>query len=218
MNSFERQTGIFDPRQFSQVQVNVIGVGSVGSFLTLSLAKLGLTNFRVFDPDRVEDHNLPNQFYRGSDLGEYKVNALQEIVWQFAGVEPEVNPIPYEGKERLSGLVIVAVDSMEVRKALWLHIRRQPTVEFLLDLRMGGEVASLFAIRPDRDRDFYEQTLHSSAEAFHARCTEASIIYCVLGIACFGAGLVKKYLTGQPYPRELTVDFKLGILIKNEGR
>jgi hypothetical protein len=211
--NFQRQTGIFDPKDHQDRKITVIGVGAVGSFVTLALAKMGIRHIEVWDGDKVAEHNLPNQFYRSEDVSELKVNALQDIVWKFAGVELETHPVRYEGKERLSGMVIVAVDSMDMRKALWLHIRRQPTVEFLLDFRMGGEVALIYAIRPDRDRDFYEQTLHSSAEAFHARCTEASIIYTVLGIACFGAGIVKKYLTGQPYPKELTVDFKLGMIL-----
>lgn len=209
---YARQIGIFDPREYQDKKVTVIGVGAVGSFITIALAKMGISNIDVYDHDRVEEHNLPNQFYRSQDLGSLKVDALEEIVRKFTGGHLGVHPNRYAG-ERLSGVVIVAVDSMDVRKAIWLHIRRQPMVELLVDIRMGGEVAWMFAIRPGVDNDFYEQSLYSSADAYHAPCSQQSIIYTVLGTACFGSGIIKKYLLNQAYPKELVVDFKLNMIL-----
>ena len=57
----------------------------------------------------------------------------------------------------------------------------------------GGAWACDRFFKPaDRDRDCYEWTLYSSTEAFPARGPEASIIYTVLGVVRFRAGLIKK--------------------------
>src|SRR5207244_2270936 len=73
---FWRQLDLL-PLERLDVPVTVIGAGAVGSFVTLTLAKMGLRDLTVFDDDVVDVHNLPNQFYRLTDLGRPKVEALQ---------------------------------------------------------------------------------------------------------------------------------------------
>jgi molybdopterin/thiamine biosynthesis adenylyltransferase len=209
---YSRQTGIFNPEQYKGARVTVIGAGSVGSFLVLSLAKMGLANITVYDHDKIEEHNLPNQFYRAEDVGEFKVEALADIVWKFAGVRLNVHPEKYQAQE-LKGIVIVATDSMDSRKAIWLQVRRQPLVDLLADIRVGGEVALIFAIKPTLDRAFYEDSLYSSAEAFRAPCGQQAIIYTVLGTACYASSLLRKHLVGERYPKEQTLDFKLNMIL-----
>jgi len=211
---FSRQKGIFDPKLY-QTQINLIGVGALGSFIALSLAKMGLNKISVWDGDKVEEHNLPNQFYRREDLEEFKVYALEDIIWRFAGVKIKAHSEHYRNQP-LAGIVISAVDSMDTRKDIWVQIRRQRQIEFYLDVRMGGEVATIYAIKPSLEQEFYEKSLYPSDEALHLPCTEQSIIYTVLGVACASANIVKKYLCGEKYPKELFIDFKLGI-INQEG-
>jgi len=212
---FRRQKGIFDPEVYKSVKVNIIGVGAVGSFIALALAKMSLSDIEVFDPDKVEEHNLPNQFYRREDVDEFKVIALEDIVWKFAGVRITTHSELYINQP-LRGIVVCAVDSMDTRKDIWFQIRRQRLVELYVDVRMGGEVAWIFAIKPALEREFYESNLYSSDEALHIPCSEQSIIYTVLGTACTTACIIKKYLCGEKYPKELQLDFKLGI-INQEG-
>ncbi len=83
---YHRQLDILDPKLMS-VPVVVIGAGATGSFAALSLAKMGVRNITVYDFDTVEEHNLPNQFYRQCDIGKPKVIALQEIIAQFEGIQ-----------------------------------------------------------------------------------------------------------------------------------
>ena len=212
--NFQRQVGIFDPKKFKDIEVSIIGTGAVGSFIALAVAKMGLSNIHLFDPDMVSEHNLPNQFYRIEDIGKHKVKALAEIIEDFSGVKPEIRSEHYSGA-KLKGIVIVAVDSMDARKTIWLLLRRQPLIGLMIDVRMGGEVAWVLAINPGLDREYYEGTLYSSDEALHLACTEQSIIYTVLGTACASSAIVKSYLLNQPIPKELILDFRLGILLKN---
>ena len=209
--NYQRQIGIFNPSHY-QTPITIIGVGAVGSFVALALAKMGIKEIEVYDGDIVSEHNLPNQFYRLDDIGKPKVSALGGIIKEFSGIDIKTHNQNYAG-EPLKGMVLMAVDSMDIRRAIWLHIRRQPLIEFMIDIRMGGEVAWLFAIKPGLDREFYENNLYPSKDAFQAPCSARSIIYTVLGTGCYASSIVRKYLAGEPYPKEMVLDFKLGLIL-----
>ncbi len=115
----------------------------------------------------------------------------------------------------LSGIVIVAVDSMDARIAIWKQVKYNPSIEIFIDSRMGAEVGRVIAICPS-DPDgvaFYERTLHTSKDALQARCTEKTIIYTVLGIASVICGKVKKHLAGHHAHKSITLDFRQSILL-----
>jgi tRNA A37 threonylcarbamoyladenosine dehydratase len=69
-----------------------IGCGAVGSFTAFALAKMGVGSIKVYDPDRVEIHNLPNQMFAAQDCGLYKAEALRDMVELFHGVEIQIQP------------------------------------------------------------------------------------------------------------------------------
>jgi tRNA A37 threonylcarbamoyladenosine dehydratase len=58
---FLRQLDIADPSQFKDKPVTVIGAGGIGAATVVALAKTGFENIAVYDFDRIEPHNLPNQ-------------------------------------------------------------------------------------------------------------------------------------------------------------
>lgn len=206
--SYLRQQDLVDGARLATLPIFVIGAGAVGSFTALSLAKMGAEKLTVFDHDRVEAHNLPNQFYRLNDLGRLKVEALKEIVRDYAGIEIQTFPEKYEHQRILQGVVIVAVDSMETRKSIWKMVRRQPPVDLLIDARMGAEVAQVHTMSPLFDVADYEKTLYSSSEAVQEACTRKAVIYTAMGIACFICGRVKAYIQNEPFSKTLVADFK----------
>ena len=59
----------------ARLRVGLIGLGSVGCLVAEALARMGVGNLVLIDPDRVETHNLDRLLYAGEDdIGEYKVN------------------------------------------------------------------------------------------------------------------------------------------------
>jgi molybdopterin/thiamine biosynthesis adenylyltransferase len=75
-------------RRLTAARVVVIGAGSTGSALALSLARAGVGWLRVVDPDRVELTNLAAQHvYSLHDVGRPKVEALAAAV---AAVDPAI--------------------------------------------------------------------------------------------------------------------------------
>ena len=62
--------------KWARAQVVVAGAGGLGSTLLPLLAGAGVGRITVFDPDRVEEHNLHRQtIYRMADLGAPKAEA-----------------------------------------------------------------------------------------------------------------------------------------------
>ena len=59
---------------------HIIGCGSVGSTVAEMLARLGVTNFVLYDFDLVEPHNLANQMFVHSDIKHPKVEAVKRII------------------------------------------------------------------------------------------------------------------------------------------
>ena len=112
-----RHLELIDPHYFEE-PITILGAGATGSWLALSLAKLGLTNITVYDFDVVESHNIPNQVYSISQIGQPKVNALYDIIYNTTGTKINVKNEKYTN-QRLTGIVFLMVDSMAERKRIW---------------------------------------------------------------------------------------------------
>ncbi len=64
--------------RIERANVGIIGLGGIGSWVFQGLHLLGVKNFIVADPDKVEFSNLNRQcLYNQEDLGERKLNVLE---------------------------------------------------------------------------------------------------------------------------------------------
>lgn len=171
-------------------KITVIGAGAIGSFTVLSLAKMGFSDITVIDFDSIEEHNLNSQFYRFSDVRSKKVEALRSLVKDFTGTDIVAKDERYE-RGIFPGIVVSAVDSMEVRKKIWTnHKKQSPFTKAIIDPRMGAETALLYVMCPMDEKDIssYEKTLYSDESAVQERCTAKAVMY----TACMLSGLVAK--------------------------
>lgn len=73
--------------QLGQTRLTVCGAGAVGSNLVDNLTRQGWRRLTVIDFDRIESHNVGSQTYAESDVGAFKVEALQAEVFRAVGVE-----------------------------------------------------------------------------------------------------------------------------------
>jgi molybdopterin/thiamine biosynthesis adenylyltransferase len=203
-----RQLDLVQPDEL-RTPVTVVGVGGIGSPVALALAKMGCRRLTLYDPDVVEPHNLPNQLYRRRDVGRPKVEALAELLGEFAS--PELVAIQEAvSHQSLAGLVISAVDSMAARTAIWHGcVRYRGRVALYVDARMGAQVCRVLAVQPADPDDvrFYESTLYTDAAATEDPCTAQSIIYTTFGVAALVAGQVKRFARGEPVERDVIFDF-----------
>jgi molybdopterin/thiamine biosynthesis adenylyltransferase len=111
------------------VSVGIIGCGSVGSFLSMSLARAGIALLSLFDKEHLEVENIGRHLCGFSDViaGMNKVDAVKKAIHdQFPGIEI----VPYsinilelvleQGYESLQGhnLILVATASLSVERRI----------------------------------------------------------------------------------------------------
>ena len=176
--------------------ITIIGAGAIGGATALTLAKMGFKDITVYDFDKIEVENMNCQFYRFSDIGKFKVEALKEIIIDFTGVEITANVERYE-TGMFNGILISAVDSMEVRRLIWEnHKEFSVGTKLIIDPRMGAEDAMCYAMSPmeKKDIDSYEKTLYSDGDAVQERCTAKATMYTALALSAHVAKVVKDYL------------------------
>lgn len=176
-----RQQGFFDPAKHPHASVTFVGVGGIGSFASFAVAKLGVPNITLVDPDVVEAHNLPSQMFHPSHEGIPKVNAMAEQLESVTGVDVRIRYCEdyLEDMPKPQGVVVSGLDSMEARQHLWdQHLRMNPRVPLYIDGRIDGQMIVLYAIKPWDLRDVkeYEATLLSDDEVPAGLCTERAII------------------------------------------
>ena len=190
------------PLENLKTKITVIGCGAIGSFVVLSLAKMGFENIMVYDFDAVSVENMNCQWYRFEDIGKPKALALRDLVKDFTRLELEAIDGKYDG-QKLEGIVISAVDSMAVRKMIWENVKDNGDVFWLIDPRMAAEYALSFVMDPNSTKDIesYEKTLYTDEKAVEERCTAKATMYTAAMIAGYVAKHVKDLVTNNPYAR-----------------
>lgn len=204
-------------RQFDLVKcdmttpITVVGAGGIGSFTVLTLAKMGFQNITVYDFDKVEAHNLPNQFYRLADIGQLKVDALADIVRAFTDIV--IEPVPAkldveDFKTWTPEVLVSAVDNMATRKQLYDAYCAEDPIKVFIDGRMGADQAEVYTITGEPARSAYEERLWTDAEAAQVPCTSRATMYNVLTIASLIANQTRLALMGEPTEWAVIVDNK----------
>ena len=173
------------PMEKLDMPITIIGAGSVGSFTTFCLAKMGFSEIRVIDFDAVEIENMSSQLYRPCDIGKQKVAALKELIKAFCDTDIEVVDGRYESGT-FPGIVISALDSMAARKLLWdNHKEVSISTKLFVDGRMAAESSLCYAMNPLDPADCisYAKTLYTDEQAVQERCTSKATGYCALSLS-----------------------------------
>lgn len=208
---FKRQLDIINPKDL-ELPILVIGAGGIGSWVVLALAKMGCSNITVVDPDKVEIHNIPSQFYRESQVDSLKVLALDDNIKDFTGANIECAALKFEEywktEHRDFKIIISAVDSMESRKSIWKLLQNDTTWELYIDARMGGELLRLLVIAAHFPTTIekYEHIINTKAEASEEKCTAKSIVYNTFLCGGLVAHIVKKFVKKETVKLSLTLD------------
>jgi tRNA A37 threonylcarbamoyladenosine dehydratase len=176
MSKFKGQLDIVNENSL-KFPIHVIGAGGIGSWTTLLLAKMGCKNINVYDFDVVEEHNTASQFFKPSQLGLSKLDALEENVFEQTGIKI----LKMQGnnlEEKIdSGLVIFALDSMERRIELGNVFKDKDLM--IIDGRMGGTQMEVYSAHSSR----YLSTTIDPALASQEPCTRKAISF---NCACIG--------------------------------
>lgn len=238
MDRFDRQRDLLTPADLDHLNVDLVGAGSLGGAILLCLGKMGFgvrTRVTVTDFDRCEEHNLPTQWFRPGDvlLNRSKVEALSDTAqWV---LDFEIVPVAerFTGAEarRLGPIVVLAVDSLAERRAIWENLKARDDVRLLVDARAGGEVGEVHALELGCGRDHrgvggaggdraeagaaYEASLEG--EAFEEPCGQRSIAYTTIGTAALVGSVIRSWVRGDAFARRVTFDFRNFWVERAEG-
>lgn len=136
MMDLSKSYDFFQPEK-DDTRIHIVGCGSVGSTIAVILAHCGITKMTLWDFDKVEPHNIANQMFRQQDVGRLKVEALKDIL---TDINPdianfvELKPDGWQDK-LMSGYVILAVDSIELRRQIVEQHMDSPYVKAMFDVR-----------------------------------------------------------------------------------
>jgi len=165
--------------------LHIIGLGAVGSYACMQAAKLGYRNITGWDFDKVENHNLPNQYFGPEDVGELKVEAIRRKVLSATGIEITAVPERFEGDD-IEGALLMYVDSMKARKQIWERSAKgRSEVKLVVEARMGISDGRFYVLDPTNEAQCrrYEDTLYSDERAEESACTNRAIAPSTVALA-----------------------------------
>ena len=108
-----------------EMRVVVIGCGSIGSHVTVALARLGVKKFILIDDDKVEEKNVRNQVFLKHQVGLEKVEALGMMI---EAIDSRIDWVPMPRKFQQVAplirwddvdLIIEATDSSGQKREIW---------------------------------------------------------------------------------------------------
>ena len=217
LSDFSRHMELFNPDTFTD-RVVVIGAGATGSWLVLSLARLGIQNITVYDFDIVEEHNIPNQAYGLKHIGMPKVEALKERVFEDTGIEIQAYNEKFVNQP-LSGYVFCMVDSMDGRKTIWqTNVMLKPNIKLYIEPRMGLELGRVYNVNPTDMNHIktYPKTIYGDENAEVSACgTSLTVITSALLVASICARQLISHVNEIELDNEIIIDMAYNNLIKN---
>lgn len=179
--------------------ITIIGCGSVGSAVAVQLSKMGFGNMTVWDFDTVEDVNIGCQRHGILDIGKNKAVATEHAVKHASGFTIKGIYVPYKG-ESLSGIVVSAVDMMDVRESIF---KNSIPGTLIIDPRMAATQFDLLTCIKGQDDELYAPTLFKDENAVHTPCTMKSTMFCADILAGMVSYQVFKFSTKKPIDKRL---------------
>lgn len=190
----------------------VIGLGGIGSWLTLFLARIGLDLINIVDNDYVEIYNIGGQFFRKRNIGSYKTAAVMSNVYEYSGRSGRIiahsnafSDVPqYVSK---SDIIFSAVDNMEARKQIFLAFLESEHSKVFIDGRLEPGHIVVYAVPSDDEnrKERYLEGLVPDEKIPDLDCTFKQTSHSAAMIAGLMTSIFTNYLSdGEvPYKTEI---------------
>lgn len=209
---YSRQSQILNPDRAADTHIAILGCGTVGSWAATCLTKAGFKKFFLCDMDVVEDVNLPSQAFDLSSLGLNKAEELGDQMGTLVNdADIKVQDWALDGTEQYpEGVILSAVDSMELRKDIFTYGARGKRDSLFIDFRMGGNLLKVWAFDPSDERrcEQYLATLHSSDASASLPCGGRTFAPVGPLAGAVATQLVTKWLReGDNPPFHIQMDF-----------
>ena len=181
--------------EIQRKRIIIAGMGGIGSNLAFQIARMHPDAITLYDDDEVERANMSGQLFAHTDVGEFKVNAVANKIFNFTTTE-HVMAIPerFTANSVASDIMMSGFDNMEARGTFyrqWLvHVESKPEEEkkkcLFLDGRLSIDTLQIFCITGDDTANmarYSNNYLFSDAEADETVCSMKQTTYlaCMIG-------------------------------------
>ena len=181
--------------EIQRKRIIIAGMGGIGSNLAFQIARMHPDAITLYDDDEVERANMSGQLFALTDVGEFKVNAVANKIFNFTTTE-HVMAIPerFTANSVASDIMMCGFDNMEARGIFyrqWLvHVESKPEEEkkkcLFLDGRLSIDTLQIFCITGDDTANmarYSNNYLFSDDEADETVCSMKQTTYlaCMIG-------------------------------------
>ena len=209
-----RHADLYDPATYADKRVAIIGVGTIGSHLALTLARMSVP-FTMYDPDTIEAHNLATQAYTRRDIGAYKVDAIARQCEAIGAEAGAVEAIPELFRATTADIIVSCVDSIEARQEIARAIMATDHTlgesRPVIDGRVGAEQVEVYRYASASDW-LADLPAQADTDPCGARFTAYTANLC----AGLMGNAIKRELLGQPHPARILYDAHTSTFIKTD--
>ena len=190
---------------FQEVQsrtVTLAGLGGIGSWTALLLARLKPNSLTLYDFDRVDVVNMAGQLFCTEDVNISKVSAVNRLInrygsyYHVVGMEEAVTQ-----DSDIDKVTICGFDNMAARKALftrWKSLYKGDHDALFIDGRLSAEEFQVFCIT-GKDlflmKKYEENWLFEDKEAEATLCSYKQTSFCANMIASVMVNLFVNFIT-----------------------
>ena len=177
---------------FNEIQrQNIIlaGIGGIGSWVALQLARMCPASLFMYDDDTVETVNMAGQLYARDDIGKLKVSAMNGMISRYTNMQNiySINDRFTENTEA-GNIMICGFDNMAARKVFFTKWRDHVTSKdpeercncLFIDGRLSAEVLQVYCFTGDNSlaqQKYAEECLFSDNQADETVCSYKQTTY-----------------------------------------
>ena len=181
--------------EIQKARIIVAGIGGIGSNVAFQLARMIPANLTLYDDDTVEMVNMAGQLFSSKDIGEAKVNAIANMIYNYTSIR-QVFTIKdkFTSDKEAGDIMICGFDNMRARATFfssWIGHLKDKTEEerkkcLYLDGRLSIDTLQILCITGDDhyNIDRYKKEFlfsDSMADATVCSMKQTTYLACMIG-------------------------------------
>lgn len=198
--------------EIQRKSIILAGLGGIGSWTALQLARMVPSRMVLYDDDVVEAVNMAGQLYGYNDVGKNKVNAVSELITSYTSMQ-SVYAVPekFTSECEAGDIMICGFDNMDARKTFFnsweAHVMCTPEEErrkcLFIDGRLSMDELQVLCMSGEDSYNimrYRNEFLFSSREAEHTVCSMKQTTYLASMIGSFIVNLFTNWVANLLNP------------------
>lgn len=207
--------------KINELSVTLVGVGGIGSWVSLLLSRTNVRRITCFDPDKFEKVNMAGQFVSQDQIGDNKTRVASQNAYKFSNFRNFITHTrKFEDIYLYDDILITGLDNMAGRRKTFeifkftvdSYKRRGDDLSKLMyiDGRLTAEQFQIFVLfgtdSPEFMNSYEEQYLFNDSEVTEPICSYKQTSYAACMIASYIVNYVVAHasnLAGNSFPRTI---------------